>query len=335
MTTRYSHVSEVPLSLAVWLATDTYDYNPDPFTISATTLLKPLRQIILPARLEPTDALVSLPDMVKSRIGSAIHDAIERSWLNNHRNALAAMGFPKHIQERVLVNPSAIELASRPDAIPVYLEQRLTRKLGKWTVTGKFDFVGEGRVTDFKSTTVWTYLQQVNNTKYTEQGSIYRWLDPKLITADEMDLVFIFTDWKASQANQASDPSYPSRGFKRQVFQLNSLADTERFIRRKLDLIETYWDAPEASIPQCTDDELWRSEPTWKYYRNPLKTTRSTRNFTSKHDAYTRLAEDGGTGIVKEVPGQATACKYCAAFPLCGQKDLLIEAGDLQMSQGH
>jgi hypothetical protein len=41
------------------------------------------------------------------------------------------------------------------------------------------------------------------------------------------------------------------------------------------------------------------------------------------------MAEDGNVGLVKEVPGQVTACKYCPAFSICSQKDALIAAGDL------
>src|SRR5690606_233543 len=109
-----------------------------------------------------------------------------------------------------------------PDIIPVYLEQRLKRKLGKWTISGKFDFIAEGRVQDFKSTSVWTWQKQVNSNKYPQQGSIYRWLDPKKITEDVMDIHYIFTDWKAIQAR--TDPNYPSRRFHRQSFNLMSLA---------------------------------------------------------------------------------------------------------------
>ena len=49
--TRYLNPSNVPLSLAVFLANDTYDYEPG--TISATGLMRPLRQIILSRRVPP------------------------------------------------------------------------------------------------------------------------------------------------------------------------------------------------------------------------------------------------------------------------------------------
>jgi hypothetical protein len=329
MTARYANVSEVPLALAVFLASDNYDYSDDPTEISATTLLKPIRQIILPARVPAGDGLVNLADMMASRMGNAIHDGIEKAWVNNYRAAMEAIGLPQRVIDRIVINPSPEALAGNPDCLPIYLEQRLKRKLGKWTITGKFDFVGEGRVQDFKSTSTFTYKKQVNGDKYTQQGSIYRWLDPNLITQDDMDIHYIFTDWKPSMAK--TDPAYPPRRFHKQSFPLLSLQETESFIRRKLELIEQYWDADEEDIPQCDDTELWRSEPQFKYYKNPEKTARSTKNFDTMQEAMIRLSEDGNVGIVKEVPGSVTACKYCAAFAVCSQKDQLIASGDLNL----
>lgn len=331
MTQRYTNVSEVPLSLAVFLATDHYDYDDTPFTISATTLLKPVRQIILPGRLTQGDGLISLPDMMSNRLGAAVHDGIERAWNGDFKTAMQALGFPARVIERIRVNPTAHDLlsynAQQCDIIPIYLEQRLKRKIGKWTVTGKFDFVGEGRVQDFKTASVWSYMNQVNANKQTMQGSLYRWLDPKLITQDEMDIIHIFMDWKAGMVR--TDPNYPPQRFKKQTFPLLSENETGRFVANQLAEIEKYWDAPEEEIPECSDEDLWRSEPVYKYYKNPTKTARSTKNFDSMHDARVRMVEDGSVGIIKTVPGQVTACKYCPAFAACTQKDRLIASGDL------
>lgn len=321
----YANVSEVPLALAVFLATDSYDHNDDPNTISATTLLKPLRQVILPSRIPPGEGLVNLADMMNNRMGTAIHDGIEKAWMTNYRKAMQNIGLPDRIIDYVRINPSAEELGT--GIIPIYLEQRLSRQLGKWTITGKFDFIGEGKVQDFKSTSTFTYKKQTGADKYTQQGSIYRWLDPRKIYQDRMDIHYIFTDWKGAMAK--SDPSYPPKRFHTQSFELLSLNETEAFIRKKLALIEQYWNAPEEELPPCSDDELWRSEPVFKYYKNPAKTARSTKNFDTMQDAMLRLSEDGNVGIVKEVPGQVTACRYCPAFAACTQKDQLVAAGDL------
>ena len=329
MTQRYTNVSEVPLALAVFLASDNYDYDDTPNTISATTLLKPLRQIILPTRMAPGEGLVSLPDMLSNRMGSAIHDAIERAWKKNHMAAMLALGYPPKVISRVLINPTSETLEDNPDCIPIYLEQRLKRKLGKWTVTGKFDFIGEGRVQDFKTASVWSYMNQVNANKQTLQGSFYRWLAPDLITEDEMDIIHIFMDWKAGMVK--TDPNYPPQRFKKQTFPLLSLQETERFIEQKINLIDQHWSTPEDQMPLCEDEDLWRSEPVFKYYKSGKVGPRSTKNFDTLHDARVRFIEDGSVGFIKEVPGQVTACKYCPAFAICTQKDRLIASGELLM----
>lgn len=322
-TQTYTNTAGISLSLAVFLATDNYDH--DASTISATTLLKPLRQIILSARVAPTEAVVDLSGLVPSRMGSAIHDGIEAAWVTNYAKAMTHLGYPQKVINRVVINPRASEI--RGDAIPIYLEQRAKKQVGKHTISGKFDFVGDGRVEDFKSTSVFTAINHTNDDKYIWQGSIYRWLNPTLITKDEMAIQFIFTDWSAARAR--SEKNYPPSRTQQRIFLLKSIQETDQFVKRKVAQIDQHWNTPEDEIPYCSDEELWRSSPVWKYYKNAEKTARSTKNFDTRQEAYIRLAEEGGKGIVLEKPGQVMACKYCSAFSACSQKDQLIANGDL------
>lgn len=319
----YSNTSGVSLSIAVFLATDSYDYDPD--TISATSLIKPLRQIVLAPRVDSSLASTELTNMVASRMGTAIHDGIERAWITNHRKALAILGYPQKVIDRVIINPEPGKLPE--DAIPIYLEKRSKRQLGNYTISGKFDFVSDGRVEDFKSTSTYTVVNNTNDAKYILQGSIYRWLNPTIITKDDMAIQFIFTDWAAMRAK--TDPSYPQQRVQQRILPLMSLVETENWLRNKLALVDQFLEAEESTIPLCSDEDLWRSAPVYKYYKNPEKTVRSTKNFDTMQEAYLKRAEDGNVGIVKEQPGQVTACKYCPAFAACTQKDALIARGDL------
>lgn len=142
----------IPLPLAVFLATDDYDY--DPTAISATALMKPIRQLILTKRVNPEDNPIDIAGLVSSRMGSAIHAAIEKAWLNP-KQALKALGMPAKLADNVMINPSKPILELNPNAIPVYMEQRAYKQVGKYKVSGKFDFVAEGRVQDFKSTSTY------------------------------------------------------------------------------------------------------------------------------------------------------------------------------------
>lgn len=341
MTQVFTNSSNLPLALAAFLASDTYDYNPDPYTISATTLLKPLRQIILANRLPPDAAMPDIMDQAATRIGAALHDGIERTWKHDERRtrALLALGLPAHVIERVRVNPTDEYVLAHKDCIPVYMEQRLTRQIGKWTVSGKFDFAADFQVQDFKSANVLSYTKQRNADKQAWQGSLYRWLDAnpdhivRRITKDDMIIFHIFMDWMKAFAKQ--DPSYPQQRIIKQVLMLKSLQETENFVRNKLAMIEQYADAPEAEIPECTDEELWRSEPVFKYYKNgSANQKRSTKNFESRAEAYTYFAvEAKNVGELKEIPGLVKACHYCRSFEACTQKDRLLASGDLDMGQ--
>ena len=149
-----------------------------------------------------------------------------------------------------------------------------------------------------------------------------------MITSNQMAIQYIFTDWSAVKAK--SDPKYPQCRTVRQSFDLLPLKETESFIRNKLNLINQYINADETDIPECSDEDLWRSEPVYKYYRNPEKLTRSTKNFANKQDAYIHAATEG-VGIVIEKQGEVTACKYCSGFSLCNQKDRLVAKGELTL----
>lgn len=316
---RYTNNHNIPLALAVFLATDDYDYQPN--TISATSLLKSTRQLVLSTRLQAEDMLIDVSNLVSARMGTAIHTAIESAWTNPSK-ALKLLGYSDAIANKIVINPDN----PTKDQLPVYMEIRNTKNILGYNITGKFDFVAEGRVQDFKSTSVYTYLNQTNKEKYSLQGSIYRWLNPDKITKDVMDIHFIFTDW--SKKDALANKDYPPNRVHTQRIPLLSIEDTENFIKNKLNNLKKYSDTPEQELPLCTDEELWRKETIYKYYKNP-DSQRSTKNFTNKQDAMLRLVQDGSVGVIKEVKGQVVACKYCQVANICTQKDRLIESGDL------
>lgn len=324
ITMEFKNDSNISLALAVFLATDDYDHEDD--VISVTSLMKSTRQLVLASRMPPTDGVVDVASLVSSRMGTAIHDAIEKSWLNP-TETLKALGHPKRVYENIVINPTAEEIKNNPKAIPIYMEQRSYKEIEGIKVSGKFDFVGEGMVQDFKSTSVWNYMNQNSVESYKKQLSLYRWLNPEIITKDRGLIHYLFTDWSAMQAR--STKLYPESRVFTQAFSLMSLEESESFVRQKILAFKKYKEVTEDKIPLCTDEDLWRKEAKWKYYKDPNKLGRSTKNFDTQSEALNRFVDDGSIGIVKEVPGQVVKCKYCNAFSICSQKDSLIEKGEL------
>lgn len=299
-------------SLGVWLATDNYSGGGDDRTISATDFLKSVRQYVLARRVDSAQAIPNLNSLTASRIGVAIHDAIERAWTGPGLvKALGALGLPAH---RYIVNPTG----PVPDGmLAVYVEQRVEKVLDGWTITGQYDIVIVGQLYDVKSTKSYVIQKRLNDIKWAMQGSIYRWLNPEVITDDSVVIECVVLDWTAAGA--ASSPEYPQQQWVSIRLTLKSIQETESFLRTKLAQITKHLDTPEPELPECTDEELWREGPSYAYFANPDAVGRSSKNFDSLHDANMHLA-DKGKGRIDTRPGKAKACAYCSAAVLCTQR---------------
>lgn len=304
----------IPLYLAAWLLQDTYDYVDNPKYLSATTLLKPMKEVILSKRLDSLDLSTDLSSMISRGLGSSLHDAVEKSWTEPKRleNALRLMGYS--------IDDFAINEKNPGNKIPVFLEQRRTKDLLGYKIGGKFDFVFNGMLHDLKTTSAYSWIYNDRDDDYRLQGSIYRWLNPDIITEDKIRITFIFTDWQASQAR--SNPSYPQSRIQIKEIDLLSERETEIWIKQRIALYDKEKDLPEDLITPCSAKEMWFSEPVWKYYGNDKadpNTTRATKNFTDPVEAY-KYAADKGKGKIVEFIGEPKKCmQYCSAFLLCKQ----------------
>jgi hypothetical protein len=331
----YTNDSNIPLALAVWLANDEYAHNPDPFTISTTALLKPVKQLAFNFLAKSVDEPEIIPQTLSSRmasrVGQAIHASLEDAWKNNYKRSMQALGYPDRVINQLRINPTATELEAYTKAeeeiIPVYVEGRMQRKVGKWTITGQYDLIVDGRVTDLKTTKTFGYISGSNDDAYIKQGSIYKWLNPTKITDDQLSILYYFKDWTAMAAR--ANPLYPKAEMLQKMFPLMSIQETERFVTNKLRQLDAAIGKPEEEIPECTSEELWEDPTKYKYYANPDKLAKATKNFDTSYEATMFMSSKGGKGIVLEVPGKVKACTYCEFSTICKQRAALAEAGRL------
>jgi len=330
---KYTNNFNLPLSLAAWLLHDGYNHSAvsDPYTFSVTEIIKPVRQIILGRRamlLPPNQQ--TQPDIISlfnARVGQSVHQAIEDAWNSNALpELLVNIGIPLKVGKEIQINPAPEEVLN--DTFKLYMEQRRTVKINnKYSLTGQYDFNFDGQLEDFKFTKTYAITSGVNDDYYIKQGSCYRFLFPDQILEDTTRISFLFGDWMASRVGT----DYPATAIDSKFFPLMSEFKTKQFIDNRFNEIELYRKAPEHQLPECTSEELWKDADVWKYYANPAKTARATKNFDNITEANLRLAKDGNKGIVKTVLGKVKACKYCKAAPLCKQKDRLILSGQLEL----
>lgn len=315
-----TNLSNVSLALAVWLVSDDYDYVPGDRSISVTSLIKPVRRILLRERLDPTTHIIpDVTDRIAPAMGQTLHAGIEKAWQTNYKQAMRILGYPESIIERVVINP---EGPIDPEAIPIYLERRTERQFGDYSISGKLDFCINGDLEDTKSTSVFSYLSGSKEQDYTLQGSLYRWVHRDIVTSDDIKIHFIFTDWRRSEARTRA--GYPPHKVHTESYPLMSIQETDQWIKERIRQLEASADLDEPFLPRCNDKDLWRSETVWKYYSDPQKandpTARATKNFPNAQAAYSHKRSKG-VGTVVEVPGKVRACSYCDVFNLCTQKD--------------
>lgn len=314
---KLTNTTDIPLALAVWLAGDDYDYVDNKYYLSATSLLKPVKQIVLAKQgFDSEEGDVS--SLVPSALGSTIHAGIEKAWKENYKPALKALGYPDDVINRIKVNPKE----PKKEDICVYLEQRNFKKIGKWTIGGKFDMVMDGLLHDNKTTSAFSWMYGTRDEEYVKQCSIYRWLNQDIITEDFFRINFIFTDW--SKANTYSNENYPKNRIMYKDYKFMSLEDTEDMIRDKLREVEINLNNPEDKLPRCDDEELWRKPTQYKYYSTVAsyeQGKKCTKSFIDYNSAllYQNVTKNG-KGIIKIVRGEPRRCLYCKCFDICQQR---------------
>lgn len=323
---RLTNNSNMGLAMAVWLADETYssgqDQFPDKDLISATTLLKPTRRLVLENRLPILEHQVDTTDLIQSKVGTAIHSAVEQVWQDEERRARAMrrLGQPERMIAATRVNPTEAEL-SQGGIFPVYLEQRFFREINNVVISGQYDLIIGGELNDIKKTSVYTWINRSKDEDYQLQGSIYRWINPEKITSDVMRIQHYFSDWQRSMSRTVKN--YPAHPILEHHVELLSLAETEAIIVRKIDEILANQHLPEADLIRCSPDDLWMSPPKFKYYadsRTLAEGGRSTKNFDTFPEAAQHQSSKG-KGVVVEVPSAPKACGYCPAFDICSQKN--------------
>lgn len=306
---------DIPLTLAVWAVDDDYDYINQENYISVTQLIKPIKQIILGMRVTNEDTDVS--DLINAALGTCIHSGIEKAWKFNYKKNLKSLGYSDELINKIKINPKKEDLKNTD--IPIYIEQRNTIKVDDYTIGGKFDMVADGILHDNKSTSVYTWIYGGRDKDYCLQGSLYKLINKDIIKEDFIRINYIFTDWQKSAA--AQNEKYPLNRLVCKDIPLFSLEETQKFVEDKIKQIKIYKDSPEEKLPRCTDEDLWRAEPKYKYYADPTKTSgRSTKNFTSLEEANEYKLTKGNKGIVIVVPGEVKRCMYCRAYNICKQR---------------
>jgi hypothetical protein len=221
--------SKLPDVIFKYLSNDFYDFTPDKNSISATGLLKPIRETILTNR-HNSEIEIDCVDRLWSLFGTGVHQALEKGNLSTRQ------------------------------------EERISVEFEGFKVSGKFDIIDNGYLKDWKTTSAFTLVYGSRLIEWAKQLSIYRWLYWKKHGKELPDIgyvIAILRDWATRDAGRINN--YPDSPIKEIELKLLSLAETTTMIVAMISNLKTCNDLPDDKLPVCTEEETWEGKKCEKY----------------------------------------------------------------------
>jgi hypothetical protein len=262
-------------------AVTTERHNKSDKELSATTLLKGIKEIILTYRHwdELTD------------------DAADRMW--------AVFGTAVH---------ALLETEGKDE----FTECDLKVEMGEITITGRIDNydMNAGVITDYKTGSVWK-VSMNDFDDWRMQGLIYAYL---LFKNDFMINVCRFIDLLKdhSKSKAKYDKTYPQSPVFIYEFHTTKalLKEAENFIKNKINEYLKFIDKADDDIPPCTDKERWATETKYAVMKNGNK--RAIKLCDTAAEAQQKADTQGAGYYVETRPGESKKCgNYCICKDYC------------------
>lgn len=252
-----------------------------PGSLSATTLLKNMKQILLTER-HWDELEEDVLDRFWALFGSAIHKLLEHEGEND------------------------------------FSEESMFCEFAGIKVTGQIDLynMATGEIEDWKSCSVYKIFKE-DFDDWRKQGLIYAWLLHKCgFLVKTCRFIAIMKDHSMRKARHS--PSYPKHPVYVYEFPVNEygLNEIEAYLENKITEYKRLKDVLDDDIPFCTTEERW--EKATKYAVQKSGAKRAYKLLDTQEEAE-KIAGDMGKGyVVEKRPGEAIRCMdYCSCAAFC------------------
>ncbi len=218
----------LPKAFELAVAADPYDKGKSDVTV--TGLLNPPRQRVL-VEAHKDEVTEDVSDRIWSLFGSAIHSILERAGADAGEE----------------------------------VEERLYTTIMGWIVGGKFDSLrlDEKKLTDYKTTSVWTRIYNSRMQEWTEQLNMLAALCRlnELAEVESLSIVALYRDWSDSKSQDGR--GYPTSPVEEIPIECMSQSDAMDMMTG---LVLKHQEA-EIKLPECSPEERWFNKRTGKNQR--------------------------------------------------------------------
>ncbi len=186
-------------------------------------------------------------------------------------------------------------------------EERLEAKFSGVTITGQSDLYHEKEVTDWKTTSVYSFLLGIKP-EWIAQLNLYKWLWEKNgFEVNSLKIYAILRDWMKSKI--LANPDYPKIPFMTVNIPVWTLKEIEDFIKQRIILHQTI------SPLECTPEEKWTRATTYAIMKKGQK--RAKRVLSNYKEAEEWIGNQKDL-FVEERKGMNVRCEsYCNVSKFC------------------
>lgn len=263
----------------VRMAEDKYTIKPKRYSV--TTLLKPVREILLNRR-HNEDIEQDCSDMIWLLFGKAVHSILEQY----------------------------------SDGMSEFTEEKLTVKLENgYTISGVIDLydLDKKMVVDYKTASTWKVIYK-DFDDWKKQGLMYAWLLRKNgLDCDKVIFYAILKDWSKTKAKV--DREYPQSPVVKVEFDIAGVDEIDKYIKEKIDEIIFYEDKPDSELPLCSLEDRWNDGDKYAVMRKGRKT--AMRVLDSMSEAETWKEANGGDFIEVRKGVDKKCVDYCLCCSKC------------------
>lgn len=254
-------------------------YEPNPDTYSVTTLLNPVRNILLQRR-HYNEIEQDANEMMNMLIGTAIHSLIEK--MDN-------TGFSE-----------------------MYL------KYGKLTGKCDLYDQNNCVLVDYKTATTWKIIHN-DFEDWKKQGLMYAWLlMQNNYYVNKLKFHAILKDWSPREAKKDSNyPQSQVYTWEYKVFPAD-MVQIEMFIRNKINELELLKNTPDDDLPACSDQDCWYTGDKFAVYKITGQ-AKANRVLDTEEEAHEYITNKlNGAGIIEYRKGEYRRCQdYCNVCKWC------------------
>lgn len=199
-------------------------------------------------------------------------------------------------------------------------EKRLFADVLGWTVSGQFDLLHDGVLSDYKMSSVWEWIYGLKQTRI-DQLNVLAWLCRRNgHHVNKLEVCFLFRDWSKTKAK--FDPSYPQHQIATMAVELWSDSQAQEYVETRVRLHQA---ALEGDYEPCSDEDRWAKPTTYAVMKTGRKSALKLCQSQDEADAWMADNADKKATHIDVRPGEQTRCEnYCAVAPFCPQYQALL-----------